>query len=99
MSLTEQRARIAIVIAGTTYCPDCGHYHPIIQADDGHCFTMCDYQTAGSWPDVSDLPTLSREEAYRRMKPETLSRDDVHRAFRTMVLIQELSDKRIHYDV
>jgi hypothetical protein len=86
-------------IFGTTYCPECGHHHPIIQAEDGHCFTMCDYQTAESWPDVNDLPTLSPKEVYRRMESETLSRDDVHRAFRTMVLIQELSDKRIHYDV
>lgn len=69
-------------IAGTTYCPECGHYHPIIQADDGHCFTMCDPQRVGSWPDVSDLPILSREEVYRRMEAETPSRADVWRELR-----------------
>lgn len=70
------------IIAGTTYCPDCGHYHPIIQAEDGHRFTMCDYQTAESWPDVSDLPALSQREAYRRIESEMHSRDDVWRKLR-----------------
>lgn len=74
MSGTEQRTRI--VIAGTTYCPECGDHHPIIQAKDGHYFTMCDCQTAESWPDISDLPIRSREEMYRRMESEALCSKD-----------------------
>jgi uncharacterized Zn finger protein (UPF0148 family) len=79
------------VITGTTYCPECGHHHPIIQAEDGHRFTLCDYQTAESWPDVSDVSIPSREDVYRRMESETPSRADVWREFNTMRLLKSRS--------
>lgn len=52
---------------------------------------MCDYQTAESWPDVSDVPILSREEVYRRMEAEMPSRADIWREFNTMRLLKSRS--------